>query len=313
MRRLLAALLFLALPAGAQEWPDRPVQVIVSWTAGGVVDTIGRGVAAGLSEVLNGRFVVVNRDGGSGMVGAQALATARPDGSTIGFGPITPITAAPHTQRNVPYQLDSFDYVCKVFENVLTVMVPPSSRIEALTDLIAEIRRRPNEMSYGHFGTNSLGHLSFANMAQQLGLQLVDVPFRGEVPIYTEMAGGRLDFGIGTMGGSRGKEVRILAVFGDRRSPSRPDVPAVAEFNLPTLYPVLSGILVPRGTPAPIVARLEQGCAQAVQTSSFRELMARLQEPIVHQGRAEFTAAAQRDWRENGAVVDRLGLRPRAE
>ncbi|MBP0443509.1 tripartite tricarboxylate transporter substrate binding protein [Roseomonas sp. SSH11] len=319
MKNILGAILGTALcvaacgGAAAQPaapYPDRPVQMVVSWQAGGVVDTIGRALAQAMSDLSEGRFVVINRDGASGIVGAQAVSSARPDGYTIGFGPITPITTASHTVRGVPFTVDSFEYVCKVFENVLAVSVAETSPFRSMPELIAAIRARPDTMTYGHFGTNSLGHISFANIVRGLSLRVTDVPFRGETPIYPEMLSGRLDFGMGTVGGARGKPVRLLAVFGDQRSAAAPDVPSTRELGLPTLQPVLSGITVPRGTPAAITERLETLCRQGTEESSFRTVMGRLGEPILYAGQEAFTAQARRDNAEKIEVVRALGLVP---
>ncbi|WP_424134916.1 Bug family tripartite tricarboxylate transporter substrate binding protein [Roseomonas chloroacetimidivorans] len=317
LRAALCAVLIGAVAAPramAQQtpfYPDRPVQVIVSWQAGGVVDTIGRALSQAMSDLSEGRFIVVNRDGAAGIVGAQAVASAKPDGYTIGFGPITPITTAAHTVRGVPFNVESFEYVCKVFENVLAVSVAEQSPFRSLPELIDAIRARPDKMTYGHFGTNSLGHLSFANIVQGLSLRVTDVPFRGEVPIYPEMLSGRLDFGMGTVGGARGKPVRLLAVFGDHRSVAAPDVPSTRELGLPTLQPVLAGITVPRGTPEALTERLDTLCRQATEAASFREVMGRLGEPILYAGREDFTEQARRDNAEKIEVVHRLGLIPR--
>lgn len=303
----------VSIPAKAQQassYPDRPVQVIVSWQAGGVVDTIGRALAQAMSDASEGRFVVVNRDGAAGIVGAQVVSSARPDGYTVGFGPITPITTAAHTVRSVPFNVESFEYVCKVFENVLAVSVAEQSPLRSMADLIAAIRARPDDMTYGHFGTNSLGHLSFANIVRGLALRVVDVPFRGEAAIYPEMISGRLDFGMGTVGGARGKPVRLLAVFGDNRSTAAPEVPSTRELGLPTLQPVLAGITVPRGTPQTIVERLDGLCRQATESTSFREVMGRLGEPILYLGHQAFNAQAHRDNAEKIQVVRALGLVP---
>jgi tripartite-type tricarboxylate transporter receptor subunit TctC len=310
---LCATLLGARSPAVAQStppYPDRPVQVIISWQAGGVVDTIGRALSQAMSDASESRFVVINRDGASGIVGAQAVAGARPDGYTIGFGPITPITTAAHTVRGVPFTIESFEYVCKVFENVLAVSVAEQSPFRSMPELIDAIRARPDTMTYGHFGTNSLGHMSFANIARGLSLRVTDVPFRGEVPIYPEMISGRLDFGMGTVGGARGKPVRLLAVFGDNRSVAAPDVPSTRELGLLTLQPVLAGITVPRGTPAAITERLDVLCRQATEDPSFRTVMGRLGEPILYVGRDAFTAQARRDNAEKIEVVRALGLMP---
>ncbi|WP_421992618.1 tripartite tricarboxylate transporter substrate binding protein [Roseococcus sp.] len=294
----------------AEEYPARPVQVIVSWQAGGLIDTVGRAFAQMLSDAAEGRFVVVNRDGGSGIVGAQALASARPDGYTIGFGPITPITTAAHTVRGVPFSIDSFDYVCKVFENVMGVTVAEASPLRSMAELVAAIRARPGELNYGHNGTNGLAHVYFANIVHALSLQVVDVAFRGEAGMFPEILSGRLHFGMGTLGGVRGRPLRMLAVFGDTRSGEAPEVPSTRELGLPTLQPVLAGVTVPRGTPAAVVERLSDLCRTATEATGFRAVMDRLGQPIAFLDRVAFSAQAHRDNAEKIEVVRALGLLP---
>jgi tripartite-type tricarboxylate transporter receptor subunit TctC len=316
-RRIIGTAFCLAAlglaPAAAQQapaYPDRPVQVIVAWQAGGLVDTVARAFAQAMSDTAAGRFVVINRDGGGGIVGAQAVASARADGYTIGFGPITPITTAIHSVRGAPFRLDSFDYVCKVFENVMGVAVADRSPLRSMPDLIAAIRARPGGMTYAHNGVGSLSHLYFANIVHGLSLQIVDVAFRGEAGMLPELISGRIDLGVNTLGGVRGQPVRLLAVFGDDRSPDAPEVPSTRELGLPTLQPVLAGVTVPRGTPRPVVERLDALCRAATEAASFREVMGRFGQPVRYLDQAAFSAQAHRDSADKLEVVRRLGLLP---
>ncbi len=320
MRRalfLFVALLLAPLAARAQGpapqgmgWPDRPVQVIVGWAAGGVVDTIARATTGALSEALSARFVVVNRDGAAGVLGAQAVAQARPDGYTLGFGPVTPITSAPHVMRNIALNPDQFEFVCQVFENVLGFGVREESPLRTMADVFAAAQARPGALTYGQFGTGSVGHVSAALVLRARGAQVVDVPFRGEAAIIPELLAGRLDFANLTVGGVQGKPLRLLLVFNERRSPGAPEVPSTQELGLPTVLPPMNGIFAPRGTPPEILAKLERGCEQGMRTEAFRATMTRLREPVIHLGRAEFTARVQRDWREKREALATLGLIP---
>lgn len=291
-------------------YPDRPVQVVVAWQAGGLVDTVARAFAQAMSEVSDGRFVVLNRDGGGGIIGAQAVATARPDGYTLGFGPITPITTAAHSVRNVPFRVESFDYVCKVFENVMGVAAAEASPLRSMPEVIAAIRARPGDLTYAHNGVGSLSHLYFANVAHGLSLQVVDVAYRGEAGMLPELISGRVNLGVVTLGGVRGQPVRLLTVFGDSRSPDAPDVPSTRELGLPTLQPVLAGVTVPQGTPQAVVERIDALCRSATEAASFRAVMARFGQPVRYLGRAAFTEQAHRDSADKLEVVRRLGLVP---
>jgi tripartite-type tricarboxylate transporter receptor subunit TctC len=181
--RRLAVTMLLALgaaDANAQSWPTRPVEVIIPFSAGGSSDVIGRSVATALSELLGQQVVVSNRDGASGTIGFNALATAAADGYTIGFGPTTPIANTPYLVKGVRYQVDSFDYICQVFENPFTLAVAPESRIKSARDLLAAARESPGKLSYGHSGTGTIPHLSVENFTDALDLKLQGVPFRGE-------------------------------------------------------------------------------------------------------------------------------------
>ena len=132
-RWLLAVALPFALAAvnaNAQSWPTRPIEVIIPFPAGGSVDVIGRAVATAISEELGQQIVVSNRDGASGTIGFNALASAAPDGYTLGAGPTTPIANAPYLMKGVRYGVDSFEYICHVFENAFTVTVAPQSKVE---------------------------------------------------------------------------------------------------------------------------------------------------------------------------------------
>ena len=136
----LAAAVALALgavSANAQSWPSRTIEMMIPFPAGSGVDVIGRSVASALSAQLGQQVVVTNRDGASGTIGFNALAAATPDGNTIAFGPTTPIANAPYLVKGVRYQVDSFDYICQIFENAFTIAVAPQSRFKSAQELIA--------------------------------------------------------------------------------------------------------------------------------------------------------------------------------
>jgi hypothetical protein len=188
MRRLLkwAALIGVSMLAGANValaqtgYPSRPVQVIVGFPAGGSVDVMARQLVAAISGQLGQPFVVVNRDGMSGTIGFGAVAAARPDGYTLGAGPTTPISVAPHLLADVKYRVDSFEYICQSFENVFTIAVPVDSAFRSMADLVAAARASPGRLAYGHSGVGTVPHLSVANFLHRTGIDISAVPYRGE-------------------------------------------------------------------------------------------------------------------------------------
>ena len=177
----LAAALLLALgTAQAQTYPARSVQMLLGFSAGASVDLMARAVADEMSTILGQRFLVVNREGASGVVAMQAVAAAAPDGYLLGVGPATPITNVPHVQPRLPYKTDSFEYVCQTFRNDFTVAVRADSPYRTLDELLAAARKEPGKLSYGHAGHASIPHLAAVGLLQKAGVTALDVPYKGD-------------------------------------------------------------------------------------------------------------------------------------
>ena len=177
----MAAALLLALgTAQAQTYPARSVQMLLGFSAGASVDLMARAVADEMSTILGQRFLVVNREGASGVVAMQAVAAAAPDGYLLGVGPATPITNVPHVQPRLPYKTDSFEYVCQTFRNDFTVAVRADSPYRTLDELLAAARKEPGKLSYGHAGHASIPHLAAVDLLQKAGVTALDVPYKGD-------------------------------------------------------------------------------------------------------------------------------------
>jgi tripartite-type tricarboxylate transporter receptor subunit TctC len=144
---LVLAILSKAFDAGAQTWPARQIEMIIPYAAGGGVDIIGRAVAAAMSEHLGQAIVMVNRDGAGGTLGFNVLASAAADGYTLGAGPTTPISSSPYLVKGVRYRVESFEYICQVFENVFAIVVAPDSRFKSARDLLSAAAANPGTLS----------------------------------------------------------------------------------------------------------------------------------------------------------------------
>lgn len=207
------ALAPIALEANAQKWPARPIEMIIPFPAGSGVDVIGRAVASALADQSGQQVVVNNRDGASGTIGFNALAAATPDGSTIAFGPTTPIANAPYLVKGVRYRVESFDYLCQIFENVFTIAVTPQSKFKSMHDLITAARENPGKLTYGHAGTGTIPHLAVENFAEALKLKFQAVPFRGDAPVLPTLLKGDIDFGAPAVSTIHGQNFRPRLVF----------------------------------------------------------------------------------------------------
>src|SRR5262249_48540579 len=145
---------------------------------------------------LGQAIVVVNRDGASGTLGFNVLASAAPDGYTLGAGPTTPISSSPYLVKGVRYRVESFEYICQVFENVFSIVVAPDSPFKSARDLLSAAAANPGTLSYGHAGVGSVPHLSVENLADALKLRFRGVPFPGDMPMLQVLLRGDLDFGV---------------------------------------------------------------------------------------------------------------------
>jgi tripartite-type tricarboxylate transporter receptor subunit TctC len=195
-RSIAAAVLLAAMTAGgvAQTWPSKQIEMIITFPAGSGVDVIGRAMAAAIAQQAKQNVVVLNRDGAAGTLGFATLAAAAPDGHTISFGPTTPVANAPYLVKGVRYNVDSFTYVCQVFENVFTVAVGPQSKLTSAQELFAAARQNPGKLTYGHAGLGTIPHLSMENLAEALGYKFAAVPFRGDAPLIPALLRGEIDF-----------------------------------------------------------------------------------------------------------------------
>jgi tripartite-type tricarboxylate transporter receptor subunit TctC len=313
----LAAAVLCALliqDANAQKWPSRPMDMIIPFPAGGGVDVIGRSVANALSTQLGQQVVVNNRDGAAGTLGFNALAAAAPDGHTIGFGPTTPIANAPYLVKGVRYQVDSFDYVCQIFENVFTIAVAPQSKFKSVQELIAAAKENPGKLSYGHAGTGTIPHLAMENFAEALKLKVQAVPFRGDAHVLPTLLKGDIDFSSSAVSSIHGQNFRPLMVFWDKRHPAYPDVPIARELGAISLGaisdvpPGHNGLYAPRGLPAEIKAALERNCADAIKSNVVVQMLANTGQSTRYLTGAEFQAQTAADYKFKGELIHRLGL-----
>lgn len=311
-RTCFTAALSLALgvlAANAQGWPSRTIEMIIPFPAGSGVDAIGRAVATALSEQLGQQVVVTNRDGASGTIGFNALAAAAPSGYTIAFGPSTPIANAPYLVKGVRYQVDSFDYVCQIFENVFTIAVAPQSRFKSAPELIAAARENPGKLTYGHAGNGTIPHLAMENFAEALKLKFQPVPFRGDAPVLPTLLKGDIDFGASAVSTIHGKEFRPLLVFLETRHPAYPDVPTARELGATSeVPPGHNGLYAPAGLPPAIKASLERNCADAIKSTVLRQMLANTGQSIRYLSGADFLAQTVADYKFKGELVRRLGL-----
>lgn len=312
MKRFLLALALLVPAAARAEFPDRPITIVLPYAPGSASDSYGRALGEHFTRMMGQPVVVTNRDGGSGVVGMRFVAQSAPDGYTLGLTPVTPVVVQPHMVRNLGIGPDSFQPVCGTNENVLGVLVREDSPIRNLADLVAEGRRRP--LTYGSPGPNSLPQLAVFRIQRATGVDFTHVPFRGDPPHLNELMAGRLDFSSAVVASASGlidgNKLRLIAVFSARRHPDYPDVPTAREQGIDAQQLSQVGIYAPRGTPEPVMARLEEACRTGVEDETFRRVAATRKVPVNYMSRADFTAMVRSEYEAYGRILRELGVQP---
>ncbi len=280
----------------AQDYPTRPIQFVVPYPPGGSTDLIARAVAEPLRERLGQPVIVENRVGGGGVVGLEAVARAQPDGYTIVLGGTHNVTiAALGTSKNVD-TINDLKPVAIIGEVPNVLSAGPSAKMNSLAEVIAQAKAAPGTLNFAHPGNGTPAHLLIALLGQEAKIDIVAVPYRGNQPAATDLLGGHVPLMFGNLAGTlpfmEGGKLRILATTGKKRSSFTPDIPTFAEAGLGSGFDtgVWAGIMVPKGTPDAIVAKLTQNVEAVLKMPATVERLKRLGTEVTFGTPAEYTA-----------------------
>jgi len=263
--------------ASAQDYPSRPVTLIVPYAAGGGNDVMARIVAEKMSRSLGQQIVIENKGGAGGSIATRQVAKAAPDGYTLGLGGTGTHAINPTLYPNVGYDpRKDFAPVGLIATSALVVLVNTSVPAKTIPELIALARRDPGKLNYASAGVGSGIHLGAELFATMAGVKLTHIPYKGSAPALTDLVGGHVAIYFSSLPPAialiREGKVRALAVTGPQRSALLPDLPTVAEAALPGYESVLHyGIVAPAGTPRPIVEKLNAAMQAALAEADVRE------------------------------------------
>lgn len=319
-KRTVLALLLAATtwPAAvvAQDYPTRPIKLIVPFSPGGVLDTLSRTIAAELHADLGQPVVVENRTGASGNIGTELIARAEPDGYTLGMGTISThgINPALYGAR-LPYDpLKDFAPIALAATQRNVVLVNPSLPIRSIPELVAYAKSRPGELAYGSAGNGSSQHMSGQMFMQQAGVKLTHVPYRGSSPALADLLAGNIHLMFvdlpASVGHIRAGKLRPIGVTSLQRSPALPEVPTVAEQGLPGFQVIAwFGMFAPARTPQPLVDDLSRRVLAIMQRPHVRVKLEGLGADPVAVGPEEFRRFMTAEIGRWGALVRELGVR----
>ena len=257
---LIALALVAALPVSAQDWPAKPVKFVVPFPPGGSVDPLARLVGAKLGDALKAQFIVENRPGASGSIGAAQVAKSAPDGYTFLFVFDTH-AVNPSLIPNLPFDtVKDLAPVMLVGTAPMAIATSPAKPYKHFGDVIAAAKAKPDAVTFGTVGNGSLGHLTMTLVQEAAKIKLVHVPYKGGGPMIADAIGGQVELAIGSVAvltpHIKGGKLRAVAITGQKRTHTMPEVPSLSEQGFPGFNALAWwGIFAPAGTPKPVMDR----------------------------------------------------------
>ena len=293
--------------SGAQSYPNKPVRLIVPYSAGGATDVVMRIVAQKLPDFLGQQVVIDNRAGAGGMIGTDLVAKAAPDGYTL-LASSTPHVILPHLYKNVPFDaLRDFVPIMQISTQPYALTVHPSLGVSSVKELIALAQKQPGKINYASSGNGGAQHLFAAMFVSMAKIDMVHIPYKGSGPARAELLGGQVKVGClgiaSIINNHKAGQLRILAVTSAKRSPELPDVPSIAE-TLPGYDASLwDGLFAPRGIPPAVVNRILRDVTQLMALPEIREALDRVGTRSAVSDPKAFAAYVNAEYEKWGKVV----------
>ncbi len=299
----------VALAAGLAQaaFPERPITIVVPYAPGGAADAVARVIATRMGEKLGGSVIVDNKPGASGTIGESFVAKAPADGYTMLYD-ATPYSINPHLFPKMPYASTALQPLSLVLLAPNVLIVKADSPFKNVNDLVAKAKAQPGKLNFASGGSGTVQRLAAELFRQQLGLDMVHVPYKSGGPAIADVMGGQVDFMFGTVAATyplvSGGKLRALAVSAPERSRRLPDVPTVAEAAIPGYEAYeWNGVFLPAGTPAPIAAQLQQALAEVLKEDDVRQRLTDLGAQPIGSTPAEFAAFLKKEDAKWGGVV----------
>ena len=322
MPRFLAAtflVIFLAVAPGAlgQEYPNKPIRVLVPYAPGGVVDTTTRIVTNKISERLGWQFVVDNRPGGNGFIAVGIAARGTPDGYTVLSAHTGEFAVSPFVFKGVPFELDrDFTAVVMLSDAPMLVVVNSQSPINSFKDLVAMARAKPGAVTFGSPGSGSVNHLASEWLAVAAGVKMLHVPYKGGAPAVSAVATNEVIWTIAGLPGVtphlQAKRVKVLGTTTAKRTAQTPDWPTAQEGGIPSVdASIWVGFFVPKGTPKNVINKLYSVSADMLKFPDVKERFATVGgAEAIGMPPAEFHARVKQDAVRYKKVVQDVGIPP---
>jgi tripartite-type tricarboxylate transporter receptor subunit TctC len=312
---ILACAVALSCSAFAQQYPAKPVRVIVPFPPGNTADILGRLIAEKFQQRYGQQMIVDNRAGASGQLGLELAARAAPDGYTIAIGQGGNLVVAPHTYRKLPYDpLKDFQAVALLATNFLGLAVHPTVPFKTTRDLVSYAKANPGRLTFASNGEGGFPHLAIEQLRTLAGFSYLHVPYRGTGQIIAELMGGQVDATIDGYTGMaphhRAGRIRVLAITNPTRASYLPDVPTIGEQVPGYVSQGWFGYVAPAAAPKEIVAFLNKAINEAMTFPDVREKMTLAGLEVVQQPADYFGDVIRKDYARYGKLAKDIGFRP---
>jgi len=309
---LIGALSAFSVLAIAQSYPSRTVRIVVPFPAGGNADGVARILAGKLSAKAKGApFIIDNRPGAAGTIGADAVMSASHDGYTLLFGNSSSFSVIP-LMRKVSYtDANGLVPVAKAVDYLAILAARPSLNVKTLAEMSALVKKSPGKHTYGSVGPGSVGQVAFETIKQELDLKMLEIPYKGSVDVVNAMLAGQIDFTIDALTAPHVRQGKLigLAVFGTRRHPAFPQLPTLSEAGVTSEVAIGgAGLFAPAAIPKEAAVWLEQGLREIMENPALRDtLLAIGAIPEFVPGKA-FEAGLRKGMEINRGVLTRAGI-----
>ena len=309
-----ACALLVCAAANAQQFPNRPITMIVPFPPGGIADITGRPLAVSMAKQLGQPVVVENKAGAGGAVGHAFVAKAKPDGYTI-MTALSSIVVIPEADkvngRPSTYQMSDFTSIALVSADPTILLVPTDSPWKTLKDLIADAKARPGKISYASSGVYGTIHTCFEMLAQAADVKLLHVPYKGGGPAMTALIAGETNLGAQSPGVAnphlKSGKIRTLGSWAGTRTAALPDVPTMKEQGFDVEFYIWAGVFAPAGLPADVRDRITAAVRASMQDPEFQKAMVNVNTPINYKEGREFDVFLDADTKRLAEVVRKMG------
>lgn len=294
----------------AQSFPSRPIKMMIGFSAGGPTDTTMRVLAENASKVLGQPVIIENRAGAGGTLPSVNLQTAAPDGYTIGQIPLG-VFRMPYTTKMTWDPIKDLTYILNVTGYAFGMVVPADSPLKTWTHFVGWAKANPGKLSFASTGTLSSPHLTTELIAQEVGIELLHVPYKGSSELNQALLGGHVMAGSDSTGFAplvASGKLRLLNTWGEKRLPKFPDVPTLKELGVNIVQNSPFGFAAPRGTPPAVVKRLHDGFKKAMEEKSYVDVLAKYDMLPIYMSSAGYAKFAQETFAREKALIQKLGL-----